>query len=161
MDREGERKRERESQRERESGREREQRTITCCTHILRNGTDTGTGTGARTHDIQIQISSQTHTHMPTLTPTPTPAVTDTRTVCVSRQIAAACLKFVFRVLSVGCNNISDRKEFKSCGRNVWRSKYQRMETADRAGAAALVQKQIEQIEHADDDCERGSMVLV
>ena len=50
---------------------------------------------------------------MPTLTPTPTPAVTDTRTVCVSRQIAAACLKFVFRVLSVGCNNISDRKEFK------------------------------------------------
>jgi len=35
------------------------------------------------------------------------------------------------------------------------------METADRAGAAALVQKQIEQIEHADDDRERGSMVLV
>ena len=39
--------------------------------------------------------------------------------------------------------------------------KYQRMETVDRAGAAALVQKQIEQIERADDDRERGSMVLV
>ena len=35
------------------------------------------------------------------------------------------------------------------------------MESADRAGAAALVQKQIEQIEHTEDERERGSMVLV
>jgi hypothetical protein len=31
----------------------------------------------------------------------------------------------------------------------------------DRSGAASLVQKQIEQIEHSDDDRDRGSMVLV
>lgn len=35
------------------------------------------------------------------------------------------------------------------------------MESADRAGASALVQKQIEQIEHTEDERERGSMVLV